>query len=449
MGSVIFALKLVTPSPRMLIPVIALCAIVGLVSAEPGTNRTEVDEGRGAKALSIFNVVTFPNSACGATNGYNGTCYTAAECSSLGGTASGTCASSFGVCCVFSISCGSSSSANNTYAIISSYSTSTDSDPCTYKFCKTNSDVCKLRIDFDVMVLTDPVTMSSTAVAADGPRVGDCNYDSLTVTNPGGASPPVICGYNTGQHMWVPASDMCNTINIDIDTGTTTTTRKWQIKVTQYECGNMMMPVNNCLQYHTAMTGTIATFNWDTSATTVATTQVHLSSQYYDICIRRARSYCSVCYSVAIHSAITGTASSYGVGQSSDGAAQKQAAGKACTGITTQPATLGLGDYLEIDNMQHHTSAIAIVAGTVNANYRICGAIFSADPATIATTASVCSFSTPFKIGVHFDEDESIAADPDEAKAPNLNKAENDPLATGGAGYGFSGFYLNYWQKSC
>merc|ERR1712038_1667350 len=82
------------------------------------------DQERGGKVLSVFNVVTFPNSACGATNGYNGTCYTSSECSSLGGTASGTCASSFGVCCVFSIACGGSSSANNSYAVISSYSTS-------------------------------------------------------------------------------------------------------------------------------------------------------------------------------------------------------------------------------------------------------------------------------------------------------------------------------------
>ena len=60
---------------------------------------------RGEKALSVFNVVTFPNTACGASNGYNGTCFTASECEAKGGTASGTCASSFGVCCVFSISC--------------------------------------------------------------------------------------------------------------------------------------------------------------------------------------------------------------------------------------------------------------------------------------------------------------------------------------------------------
>ena len=146
---------------------------------------SETEEERGGKALSVFNVVKFPNSACGATNGYNGTCYTSSECSTLGGTASGTCASSFGVCCVFSIACGGSSSANNSYAVISSYSTSTDKDPCTYTFCKTNTDVCKLRIDFDTMVLSAPsgvTTPADTAqVYADSVTVGDCTVDSLTV----------------------------------------------------------------------------------------------------------------------------------------------------------------------------------------------------------------------------------------------------------------------------
>ena len=55
--------------------------------------------------------------------------------------------------------------------------------------------------------------------------------------------------------MYVTASDQCNQINIDIDTGSTSTTRKWQIKVTQYECGNMMAPEQDCLQYLTASTG--------------------------------------------------------------------------------------------------------------------------------------------------------------------------------------------------
>ena len=72
---------------------------------------------------------------------------------------------------------------------------------------------------------------------------------------PGYTPPPVICGYNTGQHMFVPASDSCVTISLDIDTASTATTRSWNIKVTQFECGNLMAPEENCLQYHTATTG--------------------------------------------------------------------------------------------------------------------------------------------------------------------------------------------------
>ena len=73
-------------------------------------------------------------------------------------------------------------------------------------------------------------------------------------------SPPVICGFNTGQHMWVPASDQCNIINIDVDTGSTGTTRQWDIKVTQYECGNLAAPEFDCLQYHTAASGIYSIF---------------------------------------------------------------------------------------------------------------------------------------------------------------------------------------------
>merc|ERR1712117_405187 len=231
-----------------------------------------------------------------------------------------------------------SSSANNSYAIISSYSTSSDADPCTYTFCKASSDVCKLRIDFDTMVLATPVTYAANPTAANtylhGAYIGDCTTDSLTVSNPGGSSPPTICGTNTGQHMWVPASDSCNQINIDIDTGTTSTTRKWQIKVTQYECGNMMAPEQDCLQYHTAASGTIASFNYDTSASTVSSSQYHLSHQYYDICIRRKRNNCAVCCSPRLTSTATTAAASFGLSTGSAGPTQTASIGSTCTGVT-------------------------------------------------------------------------------------------------------------------
>ena len=211
------------------------------------------------KFLSVFTVVKFPNDACGSSSGLNGTCYTSSQCESLGGSSSGSCASSFGVCCVFSLSCGGSSSQNNTYASMTAYTISSDPDPCIYTFCKSNSDVCKLRIDYESMNIAGPVTYDSGRTAADGYKwgmlVGDCNTDTLTVTNPGGTVPPVICGVNTGQHMWVPASDSCNQINIDVDTGSSGITRTWQIKVTQYECNDLNMPQRECLQWHSEPTG--------------------------------------------------------------------------------------------------------------------------------------------------------------------------------------------------
>ena len=210
-------------------------------------------------------------------------------------------------------------------------------------------------------------------------------------------------------------------------------------QVTQFECGDLMAPDQDCLQYHTSQTGTIATFNWDTSTTTVASTQLHLSSQNYNICIRRARGQCSVCYSPEVTSTTTGTAASYGVGAGTIAAIQTGSVGAICTGITTQPGTLGYGDYLEIANLQPTIGT----SGTTTTGTRICGVIFNAI-ANIAH-ATACSFAIPFKVGVHFDEEESILA----ATANNLNKAENDPLATAGAGYGYSGFWLAYWQNAC
>ena len=50
--------------------------------------------------LSLFTIVSFKNDACVSGTGNNGTCYSSSDCSKLGGTASGSCASGFGVCCL-------------------------------------------------------------------------------------------------------------------------------------------------------------------------------------------------------------------------------------------------------------------------------------------------------------------------------------------------------------
>ncbi len=67
-----------------------------------------------------------------------------------GGAPSGTCASGFGVCCVFILGCGGMTNENCTF-IVQAASTAID-NPCTYTICPCGSNICRIRLDFNVSV---------------------------------------------------------------------------------------------------------------------------------------------------------------------------------------------------------------------------------------------------------------------------------------------------------
>merc|ERR1719495_702953 len=254
------------------------------------TNNT--DNHRAEKALSVFTVVKFPNTACASgTSGRNGSCYTASECAAKGGSSSGSCASSFGVCCVFEKSCGGGSiSENCTYFTSAALN---KGGSCGLTICKSDADVCQLRLDFETFVLNNPVTSTAITITTtlNANRIGSCDTDSFGVTVPGGKSPPQICGTNTGQHMYIPASDQCNVLNANIGSSSTATTSAFTIKVTQIECSSKTKAPNGCLQYFTEDTGTIETFNYNSAA------GVLLVNQEYSACVRSNRLMCTICYS--------------------------------------------------------------------------------------------------------------------------------------------------------
>ena len=60
-------------------------------------------------------MINFKNEECESGTGLNGTCYSESDCTNLGGTGSGSCASGFGVCCLITQTCGGSTDKNNTY----------------------------------------------------------------------------------------------------------------------------------------------------------------------------------------------------------------------------------------------------------------------------------------------------------------------------------------------
>ena len=68
--------------------------------------------------------------------------------------------------------------------------------------------------------------------------------------------------------------------------GSTSTTRSWDIYVTQYTCGQEdLAGPPGCLQYHTGSTGLVKTFGYGTSNTNAATatSTTHLQNQNYNV----------------------------------------------------------------------------------------------------------------------------------------------------------------------
>jgi len=259
------------------------------------------------KNIGIFNVVRFPNAACVGSNANMGTCYTAEECEDNSGTASGSCADGYGVCCIFSINCGGTSSQNLTMFM----SNNVAAGACGAQICKTTSDIVQLRLDFTSFVISNPANGVGTSFAilngipdpSAGSTLfysidGQCNTDSFSVSSPGSVGSPEICGVNTGDHMYIDASDSCNTLTFQI--GDVTFTRQWNIKVTQYAMDFPNKAPKGCLQYHFVGDGNddgvldatiIRSFNWNGGMGR------HLANQDYNICIRREAGIRRVCYS--------------------------------------------------------------------------------------------------------------------------------------------------------
>ena len=103
--------------------------------------------------IPLFSIVHFPNEECTSTSSGSssslGTCFTSSECTSKSGTAKGSCAFGFGVCCVISSStCGSTVSTNITYIRNPGYPgsiTPTSTGTCSFTIDKASDDICQLR----------------------------------------------------------------------------------------------------------------------------------------------------------------------------------------------------------------------------------------------------------------------------------------------------------------
>jgi len=272
-----------------------------------GANAKDLDvelaaANKTGRVFSLFSIVQFPNAACSSTSGTysNGTCFTASECSSKGGSAQGNCAAGFGVCCIFSVSAtGSTVSQNCSYIVNpsfpSNYAPTSTPATLTYTIEKCSTDICRIRLDYDTLILTQPTGVATIASA------GQCATDKLTfkttaqTTVPATGTTgtygdyPYICGTNTGYHSYLDLSQTStDEATLTFSLGDSTL-NQWKIKVTQLSCSDDYVSYQaNCFQYHTGVQGTIQSYNYPGSLQIAATN--------YKNCIRQESGYCCIEY---------------------------------------------------------------------------------------------------------------------------------------------------------
>ncbi|XP_059081873.1 uncharacterized protein LOC131879537 [Tigriopus californicus] len=290
---------------------VRLVLLLGTLCLSQGLkhNNRNVTSARQGKLFSLFNIVSFDNGPCqssssvgSGTNGNrNGTCYTANECIQRGGSSSGNCAAGFGVCCVFYLSSGGTTAQNCTYLRNDNFPSGlSTTNGQSFTINKCSCDVCYLRLDF--------LTFSIQGMALTDEIMGSACVDSLKVTSSSNEPIPEICGQNSGQHIYVDMDRGCSgNAKLDFSFTGEASTRIFEIKATQIECGSRSTPPDGCLQYHTNLDGRFTTFNY------APMDNLHLEDQDYSICIRQELGYCCVQYSVCPDDEALGFSLSKGV----------------------------------------------------------------------------------------------------------------------------------------
>jgi len=363
---------------------------------------------RNDKMFSLFSVVTFKNDACtsndkissASTTYRNGTCTTSSECIDRSGSAKGNCAAGFGVCCVQIIKDDSDTDVgyNDTYLQNPEYPSSYgDASTITYKVSKLDSDICFLRLDFE---LFDVKAQTADALCSAG--------DHLEISGTGsGLDYPAICGNLAGSHMYVSmGSDDSDTADLKVlfpDGEEAGVTRKWEIKVAQIPCFSEYSPPEGCLQWFTEPSGTIK--DWSGSDKALQ------DSLDYRICVRQNLGYCCVEYQN--NCATTKFAVRTGDAATPD---HGVAGYTGCLGAA--PALLH--DYISIDG------ASGSCDGSIAGVNKFCDDQLSLEIDS-DNSVPICDCTAPFSIGVKTNAETTYAG-----------------AATTG-----TGFCLNYRQVKC
>ncbi|XP_046978214.1 uncharacterized protein LOC124543928 isoform X3 [Vanessa cardui] len=235
--------------------------------------------------LDVFEVVEFDHVTCSALNGFEGTCLHEYDCQKLGGKTMGTCADGYGTCCVMQFTCDGRSSSPSVWFTNPGYPTpSPDRLSCSFTLEKYSDEVKQIRLDFKSFEILPPTA-------------GSCEQDQFLVTGQNVNNViPILCGINTGQHVYIEVSNAEGPIVLSFQT-VSEENRLFSIKVSQLISSDNLKAPSGCLQYYKNEHGYIESFNYrDTSEIGITRISSYLNYLNYAICIERAHAFCSVTY---------------------------------------------------------------------------------------------------------------------------------------------------------
>merc|ERR1711976_272550 len=225
-----------------------------------------------------------------------------------------------------------------------------------------------------------------------------------------------------------------------------------------------------CLQFYVATTARVSTFNWksNTRDEVDILTGTHLSNQNYDVCVRRERGFCGICWIPTVYGVSdmgmtmqtlpdgfdlppTPTRGSFGLSVSPDANQAEAENGDECT-----------EDYIVIPNGEKRDKEPPAAEGDLNVAKwpirnnnieiginRYCGRFLNVDRED-AHDECVCSRVTPFTLTVVTDANERVA-NAAAGQAGTNEASANAGNAGGAAEYplGTMGFSLDYTQQIC
>ncbi|KAH0947526.1 hypothetical protein HN011_005771 [Eciton burchellii] len=205
----------------------------------------------------------------------HGICMNTYECRIQRGQSHGPCALGFGVCCVFTASCDNEVQNNLTYVTSPGFPNLIDRPMnCSVVIRKIDTEVSQLRIDFVHFNIGQP-----------NAATGVCDEDVMTIDS--GGTSFELCGWNSGQHVYVDVSEGNEPVALNFRLTNGLQSRMWEMRVIQLGF-EQRAPVG-CLQYFRSPNGTLRTFNYLPNGR-------YLAEHDYLLCIRQERDMCGIAY---------------------------------------------------------------------------------------------------------------------------------------------------------